>query len=154
MDAPFNVEVIYRKPIKGGHMLKIYIPAFEWYIDGWRLVPSDRNLSGWWFQSPARPYGRKLIPMIEHANGKFWQWLEAEAIRVVEANAGAEVQAAPKTAPPTKASLDEVYDMPPDDVVNDEATFNQYLSENIDQTLPGIDVEPTKQPPVDPWSPR
>src|SRR4051812_32964842 len=87
MNAAYQVEVEYRKPLKkiDGHMLKVRFNDLGMFIDGWTLRRMSNSPSGWWFQPPARIFSGKYIPMVEFAKGEFWQWLEAEAIRVVEA---------------------------------------------------------------------
>lgn len=145
MSSPFNVEIEYRKPIKGGHMLKVRFNDLGMYIDGWTLRAAANSPSGWWFQPPFRNYNGTYIKMVEFAKGEFIDWLQSEAIRVVEQQTGSTAEdAAPK-------GLDEVSEVPDEMLQGDESTRNAFLSDAIDQTMLATGDEPRKQPPVDPW---
>lgn len=149
METPFNVMVEHRKPIRGGgHMVKVHFLDLGMFIDGWRVTHSDKHSSGWWFQPPARKDERtnKFISTVENdKNHPFWLWLEAEAVRVVE-----EVEQGKQAEAVVKDGQDEMFDAP-DEVLNDDAAFNQYMSDELDQAMLDMGIEPKPAQSKDPW---
>jgi len=118
-----TVTVDYRQAQGEWHIIKVSFVDLGMYIDGFRLKMTD---NGWWFQPPARRVGTSWKHTIEFdKDAEFWKWLEAEAIRVTEAQNG----------PQRGSGYDTVFPMPDDSIVNDTAAFNDYLSDEIDKTL-------------------
>ncbi len=100
-----SISVEVRAAIKDGYRLKVSVLDLGLYIDGFRAVRSDRNMSGWWVQPPATNVKGKWLTTPEFDKScTLWQEIEQaclEAVREAERNDDTDAAIAP---PPTEPS--------------------------------------------------
>lgn len=80
-----SISAEVRAAIKDGYRLKVSVLDLGLYIDGFRAVRSDRNMSGWWVQSPAvNVKGKWLYTPEFDKSYTLWQEIEQACVETVK----------------------------------------------------------------------
>lgn len=124
MDNEYGILIEVRSKLQNGsgYRLKVSILELGIYIDGFRATRSEKNRGGWWIQPPAIPPAWKRLPEFDQKNN-LWQTIERLA-----------TEAATKADLADSSSDDDWSSLSPDE-------FNKYLSNNIDKTIKGCDLD-------------
>ena len=79
-----SISVEVRAVIDNGYRLKVSVTDLGLYMDGFRATHSDKNISGWWVQPPARLAGKKWLQMPEFDKSlTLWREIEQAITDVV-----------------------------------------------------------------------
>jgi hypothetical protein len=79
-----SIEVEVRAEITNGYRLKVSVLDLGLYMDGFRVMRSDKNANGWWVQPPAVLARGKWRPTPEFNKSlTLWQEIEQACIEVV-----------------------------------------------------------------------
>ena len=85
MTTIHSISVEVRAAIKDGYRLKVSVLDLGLYIDGFRAVRSDRNMSGWWVQPPATNVKGKWLTTPEFDKScTLWQEIEQACLEAVK----------------------------------------------------------------------